>query len=181
MHMSDAEQRMFAKYVAGRKSYMEFGSGGSTLHASAAVSECVFSVESDAAWIASVRQQVGGHATLHHADIGATKEWGYPVHARPELFGRYHTEPLSLVPVPPEVVLVDGRFRVACVLLHVLVKFPDALVIVHDFWDRPWYHDVLPSVDVVDRVDTLAVFRRKESASDDEAASCALRYVNDVR
>jgi hypothetical protein len=52
------------------------------------------------------------------ADIGPTKEWGHPVDDRAwKRFARY---PLEVWDMPdfahPDVVLVDGRFRVGCAL-----------------------------------------------------------------
>ena len=37
----------------------------------------------------------------------------------------------------------------------------DAKIIIHDFWDRAYYHIVLEFLEVVERVDTLGIFRIK--------------------
>ena len=60
----------------------------------------------------------------------------------------------------PDVVLVDGRWRVACALQALLRCDAGATVMFHDFWNRPNYHGVLDFTDVVERVDNLAVLRR---------------------
>lgn len=60
-----------------------------------------------------------------------------------------------------DVVLIDGRFRLACIMQAVMNVRPDTLIVVHDFWNRPAYHLALNYLDVVARVDSLGVFVRK--------------------
>jgi len=52
---------------------------------------------------------------------------------------------------------------VACILHAVLKADRDALIVVHDFWNRPHYHVVLPFLDWKQSRGTLGVFeiRRK--------------------
>ena len=61
----------------------------------------------------------------------------------------------------PDAVLIDGRFRVACLLQAIIHCKPDCVFLFHDFQDRPQYQGVLRHVDVLARVDTLAVMRAK--------------------
>ena len=61
----------------------------------------------------------------------------------------------------PDAVLIDGRFRVACLLQAIIHCKPDCILLFHDFPDRPYYQVVLKHVDVLARVDTLAVMRTK--------------------
>ena len=62
-----------------------------------------------------------------------------------------------------DLILIDGRFRVACLcqsLLHCDNK--DVTFVIHDFFDRPDYHCVLKLCTEVDRADTSVVLRRKK-------------------
>ena len=61
----------------------------------------------------------------------------------------------------PDAVLIDGRFRVACLLQAIIHCKPDCILLFHDFFDRSHYHVVLKHVDLLTRVDTLAVMRAK--------------------
>ena len=36
----------------------------------------------------------------------------------------------------PDVVLIDGRYRVACVAATAMNAPPEAVILVHDFWGR---------------------------------------------
>ena len=42
----------------------------------------------------------------------------------------------------PEVVLIDGRFPVACFLATILFARPGCPILFDDFQDRPYYHSV---------------------------------------
>jgi hypothetical protein len=145
----------FLRRLAGSTTYLEYGSGASTL-AAARCGVPFVTVDSDRFFLASVRRRIEqeGHSNpstqaFVHADIGLTKGWGKPVIlARPSgprirRFRRYSDVPttaLSGMPRPtPDMVLVDGRFRAACALkaLKLCQKSPGSQVVVDDYVGRP--------------------------------------------
>lgn len=68
---------------------------------------------------------------------------------------------LKACPKAPDVVLVDGRFRVACALTALLNLSDKTIIIIHDFWTRPTYHVILPFVKILERSsDSTIVFQR---------------------
>lgn len=164
-HMTAAEVTQFELQLAGLGSLLEFGCGGSTLVAARQVRR-IISVDSDPAWLGKVQAEVAREAvefTPFHADIGAVGEWGYPTdEGRIRDWPRYHTQIWRGMVGSPDAVLIDGRFRVACLLQAIIHCKPDCVLIFHDFTDRPHYHGVLKHVDVLTRVDTLAVMRAKQ-------------------
>ena len=126
---SPAFDPVFEQYFRDRltraRFYLEFGSGASSILAARAGIETL-SVESDARFAAVVADATrdAPHSTMIHADIGLTEEWGYPVLTSPTperlAAWRGYTQ-LALDAVAkrshfPDLVLVDGRFRVACAL-----------------------------------------------------------------
>ncbi len=163
-HMSAAEVTQFELQLAGLDSLLEFGCGGSTLVAARQVRRIV-SVDSDPVWLSKVQADIAGEAvefTPYHADIGPVGEWGYPTdESRIRDWPRYHTQIWRSMSGSPDAVLIDGRFRVACLLQSIIHCKPDCVFLFHDFRDRPHYHGVLNHVDVLTRVDTLAVLRAK--------------------
>lgn len=163
-HMTAAEITQFELQLAGLSSLLEFGCGGSTAVAARQVRKIV-SVDSDPAWLAKVHAEVAREAvefTPVHIDIGPVGEWGYPVdQSRLRDWPRYHTHIWRVMGGSPDAVLIDGRFRVACLLQAIIHCKPDCLFLFHDFNDRPQYHAVLRHVDVLMRVDTLAVLRAR--------------------
>lgn len=163
-HMSASEIALFERQLAGKASLLEFGCGGSTVTAARQVPRIV-SVDSDPAWLAKV---AGDPAlaecdfTPFHADIGPVGEWGYPVdERRMRDWPRYHAAVWRGMRGSPDVVLVDGRFRVACILQSLIHCAPACPLLVHDFRDRLQYHVVLEHSDIVASADTLVVLRAK--------------------
>ena len=163
--MSATEIVQFELQLAGRESLLEFGCGGSTLIAARQVRRVV-SVDSDPAWLEKVGAEMASlpvEFTPFHADIGPVGEWGYPVdEQRIRDWPHYHSRVWRHLRGSPDAVLIDGRFRVACLLQAIIHCKPDCVFLFHDFIDRPHYHAVLPHVDVLARVDTLAVLRARE-------------------
>lgn len=84
--MSEAEKECFANALAGKKTVLEYGCGGSTLFALEQGVSRIYSVESDQGWIArlSAHPQLAAAVqaqavTLFHADIGPVGDWRMPV------------------------------------------------------------------------------------------------------
>lgn len=128
---------------------LEYGSGGSTVMAAEMTGKCVFSVESDRDWLNQMQlwfeaNPPAADLTLHHADIGPTKSWGYP----------QGNEGLRLWPgyaisvwdrpnfLHPDVVLIDGRFRQACFLTTIFRIQRPVTVLWDDYVPRSAYHRI---------------------------------------
>lgn len=127
---------------------LEYGSGGSTVLA-AELGKRVMSVESDKAWAQMMRgwfaeNPCPGEVDIIWSDIGPTREWGHPVDDRGwKRFARY---PLEVWDLPefthPDVVLVDGRFRVGCALATAYrIERPVSLFF-DDYVPRKRFHEV---------------------------------------
>ncbi len=127
---------------------LEYGSGGSTALAYD-MGKTVFSVESDAEWCAKMQawfdeRPQKGRVVLHHADIGPTKKWGMPTNNAE--FRRFPDYALSVWDLPgfehPDVVLIDGRFRPACLLATAFRITRPVTVLLDDYAGRSAYHEV---------------------------------------
>lgn len=128
---------------------LEYGSGGSTVLAGEMTGKRVFSVESDAGWIGMMRGWFAANppvsdVTLHHADIGETRQWGRPVDE--SQIRHWPGYALSVWDrkdfAHPDVVLVDGRFRPACLLTVALKCLRPVTVLFDDYAPRKPYHAV---------------------------------------
>lgn len=164
-HMAPEETAMLREISRHKRRALEFGCGGSTLVLLSEVIERVDSVETDPAWIATVRADpiasaaVGaGRLQIHRVNIGPTKAWGMPLDdSAKALWPRYSRAVWRTLAEPPDLVFIDGRFRVACILTTLLRCRPT--IVVHDFWDRlKPYGEILEFLDVVHRVESLGVF-----------------------
>lgn len=167
--MSEAEIAMLETFAREKPQLIEYGCGGSTLlnirHA-----DTVVSVESDPDWIERISTHEAisaalGQGQLHllHADIGPVGEWGYPLD--PDSADRwpgYWRAPWSLLERTgrphrdgPRLILIDGRFRVACALYSALRMRPGDVILLHDFEPQRGYEVLLDHLTPIARRDTL--------------------------
>ena len=174
--MSAEERQLFERMLAsGRRRYAEFGTGGSTLLAARQGFEMMVGVESDPAWAKMVREDeevaaviAAGRASILHADIGPVGAWGSPldrdaVRPWPGYIARMWAE-WDRLGTSPDLILVDGRFRVACCISAALMaaanrgRHPPPLVIIHDVGERrPNYDRALDFFHVEEQAGSLRV------------------------
>jgi len=138
--LNDADRLLLAEAYAGAASVFEFGLGESTFIAAQVGVERFSGVDSDVAYIESVRARVPPRFRLALADIGATGEWGMPT--VPELAKNvfsYQVATLAAEPEAFDVYMIDGRYRVACALLALLhassrgARPGQVRLVVHDY------------------------------------------------
>ncbi|MEZ5797141.1 MAG: hypothetical protein R3D63_06470 [Paracoccaceae bacterium] len=125
---------------------LEYGSGGSTVMAAEAGAE-VWAVESDPDWAAMMQAFLAetptpGRAHIAHIDIGPTRDWGHP---RDESRIRHWPDyALKIWETAgfrhPDVVLVDGRFRLGCFLTVAYRITRPVTLFFDDYTGRPAYH-----------------------------------------
>ena len=121
-----------------------------------------------------------GRLHLHLVDIGKTKAWGFPVDESRKESWKSYPEIVHQLDGDWDTVLIDGRFRVACVVNVLLRVDPRCRILIHDFWNRNSYHVVLNYLDVVRSVDTLGVFRKRPKCRENELETLRVRYQNCV-
>lgn len=144
---------------------LEYGTGGSTVVAAELPGRQVFSVESSVEWLAMMdgwfkANPPSARLYLHHGDIGKTRQWGFP--ADNKQVANWSNYPISVWDradfLHPDVVLIDGRFRVACLYTTLLrIKRP-VTVLWDDYADRPAYHRVEAVVGVPQMTGRMATF-----------------------
>lgn len=144
-----AEAEILADEYRNASVILEYGSGSSTLFASKLADKRVFSVESDRGWAHQLQACIDemhapSPATVHYVDIGPTGKWGRPV--GPDHWARFHLYPTDIWSQGffrnPDVVLVDGRFRTACLMTVGLLCKRRTRVLFDDYHQRKKYHRV---------------------------------------
>lgn len=172
MTMTKGELEILHSYIDSSSNYLEFGSGESTIYASKSPTiKTIDSVESSQKYIEDnlkpnadiVMALSANKLRFHIIDIGETITWGYPKDkSKKHLWPNYSLSVFS-ENRNYDLVLVDGRFRIACALNCILSTPDNCTIIIHDFWNRPQYHVVLRYLEVKDRVDTLGVFSKRSN------------------
>jgi hypothetical protein len=163
--MPPEEQAALRDHIAAAAVFLEYGSGGSTVLAAESPGKTVFSVESDAAWLAKMQAYFAANPPraalhMHHGDIGPTKAWGHP--KSDETFRQWPGYALDIWQTPafvqPNLVLIDGRFRVACFLATLFCTTAPVTVLFDDYQDRKTYHKIEELVPLAARYGRMARF-----------------------
>jgi hypothetical protein len=164
---------MFEASLRDARAYLEYGAGGSTVMA-ARMGKTGFSVEGDRHYCRDVRRKLAGQShniELTYADIGPTKMWGHLRRTRQTTksvaaWKRYVRLPFEKLNGGfYDLVLVDGRFRVACAL-HAIAEAARrgaSFRLLLDDYDnpedrRPHYRVVEEYVPLVRMAGRMAVF-----------------------
>lgn len=174
LSMTAREQSLLDARFSAASTYLEYGVGASTRRALEFPNiRRVDAIESGEEFL---RDYLAAHADLragaaagrlvvHRVDIGPTGPMGYPSDvSRKADWPAYAALP-ALLGRAWDLVLVDGRFRVACILNALLLPERPVLL-VHDFWNRPQYHAVLEFSEVEERADTLVVLRPRRDCTE---------------
>lgn len=179
------------------KRYLEFGTGGSTYLAAKFGIEFV-AVDSDPFFLKSVQKKIRDDGlarpvgqSFHYADIGLTAHWGRPIGPglnsprRLEKFRRYSDPPPQSFEGgrAPDLVLVDGRFRVACVLktLRALRNERGWTIAMDDYGDRPHFHVVSEFAEIDQLVnDRMAVITAAKPVSSELLDSAIRKYETEL-
>lgn len=175
--MSIAERRMFKKYIKKSKNYLEFGSGGSTIFALKNSKAAIKSVDSSKEWFDHMIKE---HQEIRDGikdkrldfifvDIGETVAWGTPKDdSGKSNYPNYSASVFKNKKIKYDTVLIDGRFRVACGLQTVLNCDDDTIIMIHDFWNRPWYHILLNYIKPIGKAGTMGVFKKIKHIDKDQ-------------
>ena len=152
--MGDIDLKNFLYFMKPGNIYFEFGSGGSTNIASFYKIK-TYSVESDVKWHEKLKNN-GITANYITIDLHAIST-GYPgndtnVNDWKKYIQAYKKE------YNADIILIDGRFRVACAL-DIFTKIRnDTLIFIHDYKNRKQYY-ILERYYIKLKVwDTLALF-----------------------
>ncbi len=199
-HFDEAGIAYFREQLQRTRNYLEYGSGGSTVVANQRV-QMLVSVDSDAHYLAAVRRKLVADATgihesrrdatkLIYINIGFTVDWGIPACTRPtrrriHRWENYPSAPwryFRSIEQQPDLILVDGRFRVACVLESLLNLWPldDTPILLDDYSTRPHYHVVERFADL-EMVGRMAVLHPRRSWNRSEGRQLLEVYRLDYR
>ncbi|MCL6730120.1 hypothetical protein [Sphingomonas hankyongi] len=161
-HFDKETSVFFEEQVAKARQYLEYGSGGSTLVADRLGVPTV-SVEGDRFYAEIVRSVLRTDTLVKIVipRIGLTGEWSTPVFKSVAKARRYIDAPFSSAGKFPDLVLVDGRYRVACALevaRRANLGAHRSMIIFDDYFDRPQYRAAEERLGSPQRIGRAAVF-----------------------
>ncbi|MBD8680283.1 hypothetical protein [Pseudomonas sp. CFBP 13719] len=151
-HMEPEGVELLAARLSGAKVFLEYGAGGSTVFAASHGVESIYSVESDRGFLSAVSDKLSTLTSFNPSftpvfvDLGPTGDWGVPTDKSTAERWPYYCSKVwdgfLANDVYPDVVLVDGRFRVACFLASLIFAKEGCTILFDDYTNRPHYHIV---------------------------------------
>jgi hypothetical protein len=167
----------FKAELAKASSYLEYGSGASTVLADRAGIPAV-SVESDPYFARAVQSRMTGtQVDLLNPNMGLTGRRGTPLLRKRAKARRYIEAPYPRAPFP-DFILIDGRYRVACALLaakHANDAGQRATLMFDDYAERRHYHQIEKHLGSPQLRGRAAFFRIGATAIDQSAIDLAAR------
>ena len=170
--LSANDMKMFYRYLDKSTVYFEYGSGGSTYQANLRPNiQKIYSVESDKSWINQLKSYIKDDSkiTYIYNEMGTKpRTWGYPSKSCKKSNLINYSEHICNLSVEErskiDLVMVDGRFRVACCLKCFYVINDECYIIFDDFLHRKKYHIILNYYDIVEKTEDkrMVVLRKKK-------------------
>lgn len=165
-HMSDREFSLFEKYTRKGNHVLEYGAGGSTFYFIKRYKK-ITTIENNEPYYQYMKTlgtvKRNKRLNLQYIDTGKSLSWGRPADTeKKENWPLYYRKAWTDLHLPlPDVIFIDGRFRVMCALEAINYINSDTVVIIHDFSSREYYFDLLNYFELVDQMDALAILRKK--------------------
>lgn len=188
-HMPDAAVTVLSERLKSTKCYLEYGSGGSTVLAANLGVQRIFSVDTSAEWLDKVRATIGegysGILETLFVDIGPTKKWGYPVsNSQFQKWPQYFISPwehIGEAKLSPDLILIDGRFRVSCFLVSLAYASIGTTLLFDDYVNRKYYHAVERLLKPINCHDRMAEFVKTSDPPADALLAMAAEFFFDTR
>jgi len=188
-HMEASGLDCFTESLKYANCYLEYGSGASTLYAANVANiKSIISIDTDKNWVNKVNSlitTVGKNFFLEYCDLGDVGDWGVPLNeAKYKDFWKYMVTPWILVEknnLSPDLILIDGRFRVASFLYSLLCAQEGTKILFDDYFDRPHYFEVEKFCRPLERRGRMAVFETHCSYKPADLVSSCVKFSIDWR
>ena len=141
----EGDDYLFKKLSRETKIYGEYGCGQSTLWIARNTNNIIISVESSKKWAKKIRKLIPdvNKLKIDLINLGQTISYGYPKsYEKRDQFNRYCNSIWNHKEFVPEIVLIDGRFRVSCFLTCLLKAKYGTKIIFDDYLNNSHYHVV---------------------------------------
>jgi len=174
--LTDVDRMTVSKNYRKANSVFEWGLGESTMIADHVGVPRYAGIDSDPSYVAKIRAKVSDkHFRFYFADIGETVQWGNPKQNHRKNFYNYQIAPLMSEVMAFDVYMVDGRYRLACLVMAFLhassrgAKPADTIVMVHDC-ERSEYHlaDQILKLGTKPTGGKICVYMRNEQTTDEQ-------------
>ena len=166
--------KMFYRYLDKATVYFEYGSGGSTYQANLRPNiQKIYTVESDKTWMNKLNSSINNtKITYIYNEMGTKpRTWGYPNKKCEKSKLVNYSENIRNLSVEErskiDLVMIDGRFQVACCLKCFEVINDGCYIAFDDFLNRKKYHVVLNYYDIIEKTEDkrMVILQKKKNVS----------------
>ena len=139
----DGDDYLFKSYLKNCNIYFEYGVGASTIWVLENTSSRIISVDTDKKWIDKIDiSKNKKRIDINWINLGEIENWGRPkTYAYRKKFIDYISNVWTFK-LKADVILIDGRFRVACFLYSLINAKDGSIIIFDDYVNRTYYHVV---------------------------------------
>lgn len=175
--MTTKEINLLKSYVSNASSYFEYGCGGSTVLVNSYPNiKRIVSVDSCLEWIEKTKQQTynAPKVNFYYIDInGNCMGWGAPIDNSKKSDWIKYPNIILKQEEDFNLILVDGRFRIACCAAAAIKMSKNSFLLLHDC-ER--YKNI--PLKKIDQVGSLAAYI-KEDIEEEELISIINKYKHD--
>lgn len=139
----DGDGTLFKELLLNADCYGEYGVGQSTLYVNDN-SECnIIAVETSKQWFNKISSKVDKNKLIiEHIDLGEVGDWGRPKSYKKRDNIKLYISSIWKHDLKPNLILIDGRFRVACFLFSLINAKEGSVIIFDDYVSREYYYVV---------------------------------------
>lgn len=167
-YLFDGDDAIFKSIVNDVNFYFEYGCGKSTEYMMRHSTAKIFSVDTSREWATKMQSIADSinpqRASIQWIDVGPVADWGNPINFNNRHNYMDYTNWFWTIGHQPDLVLIDGRFRVCCFLTTVKHANVGTKVIFDDYADRPFYHVAEDFLPIIDKCGRQALFEVTEQA-----------------
>lgn len=173
-HLANDDKKLFYKYLDNTNVYFEYGSGGSTYQASIRKNiKNIYSVESDITWQKSLKKiiKTSNINYIYNEMETQPNKWGNPGKSATNIQKINYSDHIKKLSKEEQdnidLVLIDGRFRVACCLKCYDIIKDNCHIAFDDFLNRPIYHIVLEYFDIIEKTENkrMVILKKKKNVN----------------
>jgi len=166
----DGDDGLFKELIKFAEIYFEYGCGKSTEFVYKYSSSFIYAVDTSIDWVRKLQYLEGNENSdrlnLNWVDVGLVENWGAPTSFKMRHNFKKYAQLLWLNNKTPDLVLIDGRFRVSCFLTAVKFGPVGTKILFDDYTDRPFYHVVEEFCQKLDTCGRQALFEVSEKAKE---------------
>lgn len=142
----EGDDGLFKELIREAGVYFEYGCGKSSEYVFKHTTASIFSVDTSRDWARKIQgldtDKRSKRLNVNWVDVGDVGDWGYPTSFKMRQNFKKYAELFWLTKKRPDLVLIDGRFRVFCFLTSLKFAPVGTKILFDDYTQRPFYHVV---------------------------------------